>query len=169
MAALKAREGMGARALEFTILTAARSGEVRGACWDEIDLEKALWVIPATRMKAKREHRVALSSAAGAAQGDAAFCQFVADFPRHQGQALSDMSLSAVLKRMDLGHFTVHGFRSTFRDWAAEQGFAFDAIEAALAHKIGNSVVTAYLRTDHLEMRKGIMQAWADHLASCAA
>ncbi|GMM62305.1 site-specific integrase [Novosphingobium sp. IK01] len=170
MAALQAREGMGARALEFTILTAARSGEVRGARWDEIDLEKALWVIPATRMKAKREHRVALSSAAVALlRAMPRFANSLLIFPGSKGQALSDMSLSAVLKRMDLGHFTVHGFRSTFRDWAAEQGFAFDAIEAALAHKIGNSVVTAYLRTDHLEMRKGIMQAWADHLASHAA
>lgn len=170
MAALKTREGMGARALEFTILTAARSGEVRGARWDEIDLEKALWVIPATRMKAKREHRVPLSSAAVAllkAMPRYADCALV--FPGTKRQPLSDMSLSAVLKRMDLRHFTVHGFRSTFRDWAAEQGFAFDAIEAALAHKIGNSVVTAYLRTDHLEMRKGIMQVWADHLASHAA
>jgi integrase len=161
---------MGARALEFAILTAARSGEVRGARWDEIDLEKALWVIPATRMKAKREHRVALSSAAVALlKAMPRFANSSLIFPGSKGQALSDMSLSAVLKRMDLGHFTVHGFRSTFRDWAAEQGFAFDAIEAALAHKIGNSVVTAYLRTDHLEMRKGIMQAWADHLASHAA
>lgn len=167
MAALKAREGIGARALEFTILTAARSGEVRGARWDEIDLEKALWVIPATRMKAKREHRVPLSATAVALlKTMPRYANSSLVFPGTKGQALSDMSLSAVLKRMDLGHFTVHGFRSTFRDWAAEQGFAFDAIEAALAHKIGNSVVTAYLRTDHLEMRKGIMQAWADHLAS---
>lgn len=170
MTALKAHDGMGARALEFTVLTAVRSGDVRGARWDEIDLENALWTIPATRIKAAREHRVPLSSAAVAllkAMPRYANCPLV--FPGMHKQELSDMSLSAVLKRMDLRPYTVHGFRSTFRDWAAERGFAFDAVESALAHKIGNSVVMAYLRTDHLEMRKGIMQAWADYLANHAA
>lgn len=165
VANLRTREGVGARALEFTILTAARSGEVRGARWDEIDLDQKLWVIPADRMKAKREHRVPLSDAAVALLSELprlAECPLV--FPGMHRQPLSDMSLSAVLKRMDLGHFTVHGFRSTFRDWAAERGFAFDAIESALAHKIGDKVVAAYLRTDHLEARKGIMKSWSEFL-----
>lgn len=169
-AALKGREGMGALALAFTILTAARSGEVRGARWEEIDLEGSLWVVPAKRMKAKREHRVPLSSAAVAllkGMPRIANCPLI--FPGTKRQALSDMSLSAVLRRMDLGHVTVHGFRSTFRDWAAEQGFAFDAIESALAHTVGNKVVTAYLRTDHLDMRRGIMAKWAEYLSGNAA
>ena len=167
MVDLRTREGVGARALQFAILTAARSGEVRGARWDEIDLEEKLWTIPAKRMKAKREHRVPLSCTAVALLTEMprlAGCPLI--FPGMHRQPLSDMSLSAVLKRMGLAEFTVHGFRSTFRDWAAERGFAFDAIEAALAHQIGNKVVVAYLRTDHLEGRKGIMHAWADHLAS---
>lgn len=166
MTDLRLREGVGARALEFAILTAARSGEVRGARWEEIDLEKALWTIPAGRMKAKREHRVPLSDACLALLAELPRldgCPLV--FPGLYRQPLSDMSLSAVLKRMKHDSITVHGFRSTFRDWAAEKGFAFDAIEAALAHQIGNKVVVAYLRTDHLEARKAMMQTWANFLA----
>lgn len=167
---LRRRDGMGARALEFAILTAARSGEVRGACWDEIDLQAAVWTVPAARMKAKREHRVPLSLHAIAmlnAVPRIHGCSLL--FPGIHQQPLSDMSLSAVLKRMELGHITVHGFRSTFRDWAAERGFAFDAIEAALAHKIGLKEVAAYLRTDHLNARQVIMQEWAHHLTSAQA
>jgi len=167
---LKARDGMGARAVEFAVLTAARSGEVRGSRWEEVDLAKALWVIPAERMKAKREHRVPLSREAVALLNALPrYADSFLIFPGTRRQPLSDMSMSAVLRRMDLGHFTVHGFRSTFRDWCAERGFPFDAIESALAHQIGNKTVAAYLRTDHLEGRKGIMQAWVDHLSGVTA
>lgn len=167
MAALRYRDGIGAMALQFTILTAARSGEVRGARWDEIDLENALWVIPAERMKAKREHRVPLSHAAVAlleAMPRIANCPLV--FPGNRNQPLSDMSLSAVLKRMGLGHFTVHGFRSTFRDWAAERGCPFELAEAALAHAVGSKVVAAYFRSDLLEQRRAVMADWAEFLSA---
>lgn len=166
MADLKVRDGMSALALQFAILTAARSGEVRGARWAEVDLDKAIWVVPAERMKAKREHRVPLSKAAVSVLESVpriSGCPLI--FPGTKRQSLSDMSLSAVLKRMDLTQFTVHGFRSTFRDWAAESAFAFDAIESALAHQIGNKVVMAYLRTDHLETRRDIMTKWAAFLS----
>jgi integrase len=166
MADLQNRDGVGARALEFAILTAARSGEVRGAEWEEIDLANALWIVPAQRTKAKREHRVPLSDRALKildAMPRIAGCPLV--FPGMRNQPLSDMSLAAVLKRMELGQFTVHGFRSTFRDWAAEHRYRFEVAEAALAHKIGLKEVAAYLRTDHLEERSRMMQAWADFLA----
>lgn len=120
IADLRQREGTSARAIEFAILTACRSGEVRGATWDEIDLDAKLWTIPAERMKAGREHRVPLSSAAIALLasiprlGDVIFHGRAKDVP------LSDMSLTAALRRMGRGDITVHGFRSTFRDWCAE-------------------------------------------------
>jgi integrase len=165
MGKLRQRDGAGARALEFAILTAARSGEVRGARWAEVDLANRLWVIPAERMKGGRDHRVPLSEAAVAVlegMPRIAGCPLI--FPGMRNQPLSDMSLSAVLKRLDLAQYTVHGFRSTFRDWAAEHGNAFEVCEAALSHKIGLKEVAAYLRTDHLDTRKTLMAAWAAFL-----
>ncbi|WP_394730750.1 tyrosine-type recombinase/integrase [Altererythrobacter sp. GH1-8] len=163
MAKLREREGISPRALEFVILTAARSGEVRNASWDEIDLDRALWVVPAERMKAGREHRVPLSKAA---------IKLLEQLPRidktpllfpgmHNGP-MSDMTLGAVLKRMDLGQFTVHGFRSTFRDWAAEStSHSPEAVEMALAHTVANRVEAAYRRGDLFEKRRELMEDWA--------
>jgi integrase len=121
MAELQQREGISARALEFATLTAARSGEIRGATWDEIDLEGQLWTIPAERMKAGKEHRVPLPKQAVTLLS--ALPKLVGNslvFPATRGKQLSDMSLTAVLKRMDRPDLTQHGFRSTFRDWAGE-------------------------------------------------
>lgn len=167
MESLCLKDGVGALALRFAILTAARSGEVRDARWDEIDLTNALWVVPAERMKAKREHRVPLSSdALELLQSLPRLANCPLIFPGVHRQPLSDMSLSAVLRRMGLGHFTVHGFRSTFRVWADSRGFPFEVAEAALAHKIGLKEVAAYLRTDHLEQRRPMMEAWAQYLSA---
>ena len=171
MKALATQEGMGARALKFTILTACRSGEVRGAKWEEFDLESGVWIVPANRMKAGKEHRVPLSDAALSivkAQKETAFCEFV--FPSSQrarnseaeGAPLSDMTLSAVLRRMEVAAVP-HGFRSTFRDWCAEQtDYPRDVAEMALAHAIGNKVEAAYRRGDLFDKRKQMMQDWAD-------
>jgi len=169
MCDLKLRQGSGARALEFLILTATRSGEVRGATWSEIDLKGELWTIPASRMKAGKEHRVPLSAAAVALLK--ALPQIKNEpllFPGTKARrVLSDMSLSAVLKRMDLGKFTVHGFRSTFRDWAAEKTFHHpDIVEMALAHTVANKVEAAYRRGELLEKRKPLMQDWAEWCGS---
>ena len=141
MQRLRAADGMGARALEFAILTAARSGEVRGATWSEIDLNAKLWTIPAARIKGNREHRVPLSSAVVTlltALPRIAGNDLV--FPAPRGGRLSDMTLSAVLRRMKVTAVP-HGFRSTFRDWAAERtSYPRDAAEMALAHTIGDKV-----------------------------
>jgi integrase len=165
MAALRETHGMGSRGLEFAILTAARSGEVRGATWVEIDLDAAMWVIPADRIKAKREHRVPLSQAAIALLR--ALPQMAGEsliFPgAKKNKPLSDMSLTAVLKRMNRHDITVHGFRSTFRDWASEETtFQGDIVEMALAHAIGNKVEAAYRRGDLFEKRIRLMAAWAN-------
>ncbi len=163
MTKLKLREGVAARAVEFAILTAARSGEVRKARWDEIDFDKRLWVVPSDKMKAGREHRVPLSQAALDllnALPHILDCPYI--FPGTRNQPLSDMSLGAVLRRMDLGHFTVHGFRSTFRDWAAEvTDHNPETIEMALAHAVANKVEAAYRRGDKLEKRMALMEDWA--------
>lgn len=167
VAALRQRQGLAALALEFVIYTAARSGEVRGMTWDEIDLEKALWTVPGSRMKAGRTHRVPLSGRA------LDILKFVAPrrsedgfvFPNPRGGPYSDMALSAILKRM--GHdVTVHGFRSSFRDWAGDEShFAREIVEAALAHAVGSSTERAYRRGDALEKRRQLMTAWAEFLA----
>lgn len=162
MERLRAAPGMGARALEFTILTAARSGEVRGATWPEIDLERAIWTIPGERMKMGREHRVPLSPEAVAllrALPRIAGSNLV--FPAPRGGPLSDMTLTAVLRRMEVP-VTVHGFRSTFRDWAAERtNYPRDAAEMALAHAIGDKVEAAYRRGDLFDKRTRMMGDWA--------
>jgi integrase len=163
--ALHAREGMAARALELVLLTAARSGEVRGATWAEFDLVKALWTVPAVRMKAKKEHRVPLSDAALALlkslpriEG----AEFVFSAPR--GGMLSDMSMTAVMRRMELD-CVPHGLRSTFRDWTAEKTtFARDLAEKALAHTLESKVEAAYQRSDMLERRRDMMDAWTAFL-----
>ncbi|MDE2146752.1 MAG: integrase arm-type DNA-binding domain-containing protein, partial [Burkholderiales bacterium] len=154
MLKLRQAEGMGARALEFVILTAARSGEVRGATWAELDLGAAVWTVPAVRMKAGREHRVPLSAEALAllqALPRMAGTELV--FPAPRGGMLSDMTLAAVLRRMKVAAVP-HGFRSTFRDWAAERtNYPRDVAEMALAHAIGDKVEAAYRRGDLFDKR----------------
>lgn len=160
------REAVAARALGFAILTAARSGEVLGAKWEEVDLERATWTIPAQRMKAKREHRIPLSPPAclileGMAKLRRAD-EFV--FPgQRPGSPLSSMALAMVLRRMEVP-VTVHGFRSSFRDWAAEcTPIANEVCEAALAHVIGDKAEAAYRRGDLFDKRRELMNAWADY------
>ncbi len=179
---LRTREGMGARALELLALTGLRSGEVRGARWDEIDLDKALWIVPAARMKMKIEHRVPLSPAAVALlkslprlDGNPLV------FPAARGGVLSDMTLSAVMKRIHEAEVAAdrpgyldskskrpavpHGLRSTLRDWAAERtNYPGELAEVALAHKISNAVEAAYRRGDMIEKRRAMMADWADYL-----
>lgn len=162
-----------ARALELLVLCASRTSEVTGATWSEIDLENAVWVIPAERMKGGREHRVPLSSAAidllkklPREKGNA----FVFVGPR-AGSALSHMALPWVMDRMgQKGLSTVHGFRSSFRDWAGETtAFAHDICEAALAHVRGDHSVVAYARGDLLNKRRKLMEAWARHCLTLPA
>lgn len=162
MADLRQQSRMGARAVEFCVLTAARSGEVRGATWDEIDLKAKVWVIPASRMKAKREHKVPLATdAVKLLQDLPRFPESPYVFPAPRGGQLSDMSLTAVLRRME-ADATVHGFRSTFRDWAAEcTNFPRDVCEMALAHTIGDKVEAAYRRGDLFAKRIRLMDQWA--------
>lgn len=163
MTQLRERDGFAARALEFAVLTAARSGEVRNAAWSEIDLDQRLWIIPAERMKAKREHRVPLSRAAITLLSQVPHlegCDLL--FPGTRMQPLSGMSISAVLKRMGKTDITVHGFRSTFRDWAAEDtGHGSDIVEMALAHTVANKTEAAYRRGDLLAKRRRLMEDWA--------
>lgn len=166
MADLRTKETMGRLALEAAILTAARSGEVRGALWPEIDLEARTWTIPAERMKAGLEHVVPLSDAAIALfermkphkRGNSELV-----FPgTSKGKALSDMTLTKALRDMGL-KVTAHGFRSTFRTWAAEQtSYPREVAEAALAHINPNKVESAYLDTDHRAKRADLMQLWAN-------
>jgi integrase len=168
MAALRTREGVSARAVEFAILTAARSGEVRGATWQEIDLDAGLWVIPAERMKAKTEHRIPLASAARGLLATMPRAGALVFLGAVAGRPLSDMSLTAVLRRMDRGDITVHGFRSTFRDWCSESvanSFPREVCEHALAHSLPDKVEAAYRRGDLLDKRVVLMQAWADYCA----
>lgn len=165
MAKLRKRPAVAARALEFTILTAARSGEKRGMTWAEVDLEHKLWTVPAGRMKAQAQHQVPLSDAAMAAlltlkEEGLKPTDFV--FPAPRGGSLSDMALSQLLKRMGYGHVTVHGFRSTFRDWAGDKTrFGREEVEMALAHTVASSVERAYRRGRALEKRRELMTAWA--------
>ena len=163
VADLRKREGTAARALEFTILTASRSGEVRGASWVEIDLEAGVWTVPAERMKAGKEHRVPLSDSAIRilkAQQNREGSELVFLAPR--GGKLSDMAMTAVMRRMQVDAVP-HGFRSTFRDWARERtNYPRDLAEQALAHALDNKVEAAYRRGDALEKRREMMSAWAD-------
>ena len=161
---LREQEGIAAQCLEFTILTAARTGETIGATWAEIDLDEKIWTIPAERMKAKREHRVPLNSCALAILQNMAairFNDYV--FPSNK-KGLSNMAMLTVLKRMERTEITVHGFRSTFRDWAAEMtAYPSEVVEMALAHTIKNQVEAAYPRGDLLGKRSRLMENWAQY------
>jgi integrase len=166
MATLREREAIAAMALEFTILTAARSGEVLGTRWPEIDLAAKVWTLPANRTKAGREQRVPLCDQAVTIIERLApmrMSEFV--FPGQRlAMPLSPMSLKMVLHRMGVEGATVHGFRSAFRDWAGnETHFARELAEAALAHVIGDKAEQAYRRSDALEKRRALMEAWAAH------
>jgi integrase len=169
VAKLCERDGMGVLAFRFAILTAVRSGEVRGAQWSEIDIERAVWTIPAERMKSGREHRVPLTESALAILRELADVQDgsgLVFFGAKRGALLSDMTLTAVLRRMARSDLTVHGFRSTFRDWAAEAtSYPNHVVEMALAHTIGNAVEAAYRRGDLFEKRIALMNDWAAYLA----
>ncbi|WP_292934765.1 site-specific integrase [Noviherbaspirillum sp.] len=154
-------------AFEFIILTAGRSGEVRGAEWSEIDLDGRRWIIPASRMKAKKEHRVPLSPRAIEILKEQQGKHATLVFPSDKGKTYSDMTFTMALRR--LGHeFTVHGFRSTFRDWAAEQtAFPREVCEAALAHvSAKDATEAAYFRSDLFEKRRQLMEAWATYCAT---
>lgn len=171
MEELSVRAGVAARALKFTILTAARSGETRGATWAEIDLDTKTWTIPAGRMKAGKEHRVPLTPEAIACLGpkrdDAALIFRSETKP---GKPISDMSMTAVLRRMERNTITVHGFRSTFRDWAGETtGFPREVIEAALAHGIKDKAEAAYARSDLFVKRRKLMEAWKQKVIATPA
>jgi integrase len=163
---LRKRDGCAAKALEFAILCASRSGEVRGATWSEMDLATGVWTIPADRMKAKVEHRVPLSVSAIGILNTHSHCEgsdLVFTAPR--GGMLSDMTLTAVLRRMKVDAVP-HGFRSTFRDWLGERtNYPRELAEQALAHALGNKVEAAYRRGDGLEKRRDMMQDWADFCA----
>ncbi|MEF8760392.1 MAG: integrase arm-type DNA-binding domain-containing protein [Candidatus Accumulibacter sp. UW25] len=162
LAELRKHEGMGSRCLEFGILTATRSGEVRGATWAEIDLESATWVIPAQRMKAKIEHRVPLSSTAlGLLAGLPKIMGTDLIFPSVRNTQLSDATMTAVLKRMGLD-VTVHGFRSSFRDWAGEvSNYPRETIEHCLAHQLADKAEASYARGSHFEKRRRLMEEWS--------
>lgn len=164
--ALRQREGMAARALEFVLLTAARSGEVRGARWSEFDMKAKVWTVPAARMKAKVEHRVPLSSRALDLLGALPVMEGEDGvFFAPRGGALSDMSLSAVMRRMGRKEVP-HGLRSSFRDWAGDHSeFPRELAEAALAHTVGG-VEGAYRRGDALERRRVMMAAWSEFCAN---
>ena len=153
---------------EFLALTATRSGEVRHADWSEVDWESATWIVPAHRMKAGKEHRVPLSDKALGILRDAWELTggegLVFPAPR-SGNALTDMTFTALLRRLKVDAVP-HGFRSSFRDWAAEcSGAAWAACESALAHNVGNGVEQAYMRSDLFEQRRALMQQWADYIA----
>jgi len=165
---LRANNGASASALEFIILTAARTGEALGAMWNEIDLDNAVWTIPEERMKAEVEHRVPLSDRV---------LSILKDLPRikdseyvfpgmKHGRPLSNMACLKLLERMERDSITVHGFRSTFREWAAEQtAFARGVAEQALAHTNRDKVEAAYQRRDLFDKRRQLMDAWTDYCA----
>ncbi len=168
MVDLRGQAGIGARALEFAILTAARSGEVRGMTWAEVDLDHAVWVVPASCMKGGREHRVPLSGPVLAVLHTMAKLRAGNSglvFPgAAEGRPLSDMSLTAVLRRMGRGDLTAHGFRSSFRDRCAEAtSYPRELAEAALAHVVGSKVEAAYQRGDYCEKRARMMAEWATY------
>src|SRR6516165_3931788 len=173
---LRAREAIAARALEFLVLTAARTGEVIGTRWNEIDLLDKTWTVPAARMKAHREHRVPLSArtivilremkAARNGNDDNAFI-FPGPNPR---RPLSNVALLRLLERMQLDNLTVHGFRATFKTWASERtSFQNEIVEASLAHTIGGKVEQAYMRGDMFEKRRRLMQQWATFCTTAPA
>jgi integrase len=171
MGKIRELDAMAARALEFLILNASRSGEVLGATWDEMDLQLKVWTIPKERMKAGREHRVPLSNAAAsiierlnaARRKDNPHV-----FPgQTRGKPLSGMSMTMLMRRMEIPDATVHGFRSAFRDWAGDRTtFPREVAEAALAHTVGDETERAYRRSDALAKRRKLMEAWENYLAA---
>lgn len=172
MPLIRAQEGNGARALEFVILTAVRTSEAINATWAEFDLDAGMWTIPAERMKAGKEHRVPLSNRA---------VELLRAMPREtgnpfvfigdrKGKPLSNMALLMTLRRMGRDDLTVHGFRSTFRDWAAEQtAYANEMLEMALAHAVSDKTEAAYRRGDMVEKRRRLMRDWAEYCSKPAA
>jgi hypothetical protein len=159
---LSVREGVAARALEWAILTAARSGEVRGMVWGEMDLRGRTWTVPAERMKADKMHRVPLTDAALALLGEPGEPHELV-FPAPHGGQLSDMAMLAVLRRMKRAECTVHGFRSSFRDWAGEATHhPREVIEHALAHQLQDKAEAAYARGDLFEKRTALMKDWSE-------
>jgi integrase len=171
MAEVRQQEGVAARALEFTILTAARAGETFGATWLEMDVSNKLWVIPSSRMKAGVEHRVPLSGPTLAILDDMRTIRqgtLVFEGAR-AGRPLSHESMLRVLRAMGRDNLTVHGFRSTFRDWCGDMtNFPREICEAALAHTVGSKVETAYRRGSALEKRRQLIDAWARYCAKPA-
>jgi integrase len=166
---LRTRNAMASLALEFVILTAARTSEVLGATWAEVDRDKAIWTIPAARMKAGKEHRVPLSPRAVEILETVKPLGNDWLFPGDRGGKLSGMAMAMLLRRMKVD-VTVHGFRSGFRDWAAEStSYAHDVCEMALAHVIGNKAEAAYRRGDLFEKRRRLMADWANYCASSGA
>jgi integrase len=166
VAGLREQEAIAGLALELCILTAARSGEILGMRWDEVDLNKRIWTVPAGRMKAERDHRVPLSQRATdilVSLSEGRSGGFV--FPgQRRDKSLSKEAMQMVLRRMKIKDATVHGFRSSFRDWAGnETGYPRELIETALAHVIGNQAEQAYRRSDALEKRRDLMEAWANY------
>jgi integrase len=177
IASVRQQEGTAARALEFAILTAARTSEALGARWSELDFAQKIWTVPAERMKTDREHRVPLSARAlaileeikalrGVAEGQDEAEVFV--FPgAKRGKPLSNMTFLMLLRRMERADLTAHGFRSTFRDWAAERtSYPREVAEMALAHTISDKVEAAYRRGDLFEKRRRLMDAWATFCAT---
>jgi integrase len=163
---LRASEALAARALEFAILTVGRSGEVVGAKWPEIDFDEKVWSVPKERMKAGVAHSVPLSGAAVkllTTLHEHRISEFV--FARTKEKPLSDMAMLMLLRRMKLTDITVHGFRSSFRDWCGDAtAFPREVAEAALAHKVGDETERAYRRSDALEKRRKLMTAWANYV-----
>lgn len=169
MVELHQREAMAASALEFVILTATRTSEALGATWAEMDMDRAVWTIPAARMKAGKEHRVPLSPRAIEILKSVKPLGTANVFPADKGSNLSTMAMAMLLRRMKQ-NCTVHGFRSTFRDWAAEStGYAHEVCEMALAHVIGNKSEAAYRRGDMFEKRRRLMNEWAAFCTSDGA
>lgn len=172
LARVVAREAMAARALELLILTAARSSEVLGARWSEVDLKRKVWTVPGERMKAGKEHRVPLGDRALAllttlAESRSSDLVFPGE---KEGRPLSIMALTMLLRRMEVGHFTPHGFRSAFRDWAGDETeFPREIAEAALAHKVGDETEQAYRRSDALDRRRKLMEAWEAYLSAAGS
>jgi integrase len=172
IADLRLQEGVAARALEFAILTAARTSEVIAARWDEFDLAERLWTVPAERMKAGKDHRVPLSDAA------LAIVELMAEIRRgdhvfpggRAGRPISNMAMLMLLRRMGRVDLTIHGFRSSFRDWAAERtGFPAEVAEMALAHTVSDKVEAAYRRGDLFQKRRQLMDAWTRFCATASA
>jgi len=171
MVELRKRDSVSARALEFVILTAARTSEVIGAKWCEIDVEAMVWTVPAERMKGGKEHEVPLSKRA---------LEILEELPRELGgyvfpgakakSSLSNMAMLELLRGMNGDGLTVHGFRSTFRDWAGDRtNFPREVIEHALAHKIKDKAEASYRRSAALEKRRKLMEAWAQYCSAPAA